>query len=126
MRRLSADLKIATTDVPGSYAKILDEITRAKGQVRDGKLNEQDKLNITALIDFNVPSAEKPAVDKVLADIGPVLERINVRAPVSELSTDRKFGYTVLLRDFASIPPSKAIVEIIATQDVPAGYAKCC
>jgi hypothetical protein len=122
--RLSADLKIATTDVPGSYAKILDEINRAKGQVRDGKLNEQDKLNITAHIDFNVPSAEKQAVDKVLSEIGPVLERINVRAPVSELSTDRKFGYTVLLRDFASIPPSKAVVETIATLDVPATYAK--
>jgi hypothetical protein len=122
--RLSADLKIATTDVPVSYGKILDEITRAKGQVRDGKLNEQDKLNITALIDFNVPSAEKPALDKVLAEIGPILERVNVRAPISELSTDRKFGYTVLLRDFASIPPSKALVQIIAAMDVPAGYAK--
>jgi hypothetical protein len=122
--RLAADLKIATDDVPAAYAKLLDEIAAHKGQVRDGKLNEQDKLNITALLDFNVPSSAKPEIDKVIADIGPVLERINVRAPVSELSTDRKFGYTLLLRDFASIPPSKAIIEIISAADVPASYAK--
>jgi hypothetical protein len=122
--RVSADLKIATSDVPGAYAKLLDEIARAKGQVRDGKLNEQDKLNINAQLDFNVPSAQKQAIDKVLADIGPVLERVNIRASVSEISTEKKFGYTVLLRDFASIPPSKAVVQIIAAVDVPGSYAK--
>ena len=120
----TADLKIATADVPVAYGKLLDAINKAKGQVRDGKLNEQDKLNITALLDFKVPRAEKSAIDKVLAEIGPVLERVNVLAPVNELSTDRKFGYTLLLRDFASIPPSKTAIEVIAVADVPAVYAK--
>jgi len=122
--RLTADLKVATSDVPASYGKLLDAINKAKGQVRDGKLNEQDKLNITAILDFNVPIGEKAAIDKVLAEIGPVLERVNVQAPVNELSTDRKFGYTLLLRDFASIPPSKTVIEVIAVTDVPAVYAK--
>jgi hypothetical protein len=122
--RVSADLKIATTDVPGAYAKLLDMIAKVKGQVRDGKLNEQDKLNIHAHLDFNVPTSEKPAIDKLLEEIGPVLERINIQAPVSELSTASKFGYTLLLRDFASIPPRQALVESIATIDVQAAYAK--
>ena len=122
--RLTADLKVATDDVPAAYAKLLDAITKAKGQVRDGKLNEQDKLNITATLDFNVPTSEKPAIDKVLFDIGPVLERTNLQTPISELSTERKFGYTLLLRDFASIPPSKSVIETIATMDVPASFAK--
>jgi hypothetical protein len=122
--RLIADLKVATEDVPSAYAKLLAAIDKAKGQVRDGKLNEQDKLNVHAILDFNVPTSEKPAIDKVIADIGPVLERVNLLAPVSELSTERKFGYTVLLRDFDSIPPSKAAVETLATFDVPASYAR--
>lgn len=122
--RLTADLKVATLDVPAAYARLLDAINKAKGQVRDGRLNEQDKHNVHAQLDFNVPIAEKPGIDKLLADIGPVLERINVQAPVNELSTDRKFGYTLLLRDFASIPPSKALIEIVAVTDVAAVYAK--
>lgn len=122
--RLSADLKIATTDVPGAYAKLLAAITKAKGQVRDAKLNEQDKLNIHGLIDFNVPTSEKAAIDKLLEEIGPTLERINVQAPLSELSTERKFGYTIVLRDFASIPPKQAVIDVIAANDVPGAYTK--
>ncbi|MBI3823787.1 MAG: DUF4349 domain-containing protein, partial [Planctomycetes bacterium] len=122
--RLASDLKIATADVPGDYAKILESVAKVRGQVRDAKLNEQDKLNINAYVDFNVPTSEKPAIDKLLFDIGPILERVNIRAPFSELSTERKFGYTVMLRDFAAIPPTKSAVETIATTDVPAAYAK--
>ncbi len=122
--RLSADLKVATTDVAAAYTKLLEAITKAKGQIRDGKLNEQDKLNIHATIDFNVPTSEKATIDKLLEEIGPTLERINIRAPVSEVSTERKFGYTLLLRDFASIPPRQAIVEVVATLDVQTTYAK--
>jgi hypothetical protein len=122
--RVSADLKIATTDVPGAYAKLLDTIAKVKGQVRDGKLNEQDKLNIHAHLDFNVPTSEKPAIDKLLEEIGPVLERINVQAQISELSTASKFGYTLVLRDFASIPPRQALAQSIAVINVPAAYAK--
>ena len=95
--RVSADLKIATTDVPGAYAKLLDKIAKVKGQIRDGKLNEHDKLNIHAHLDFNVPTSEKPAIDKLLEEIGPVLERVNIQAQVSELSTASKFGYTLAL-----------------------------
>ena len=122
--RLTADLKVATADVPAAYARLVEEIARLKGQVRDGKLNEQDKLNINAFLDFNVPTAEKPALDKVLLDLGPVLERVNVLAPVNELSTERKFGYTLHLRDFASIAPSKSLIEIFAVTDVPAAFAR--
>ena len=122
--RLSADLKVGTTDVPGAYAKLLDEIAKVKGQVRDGKLNEQDKVNIHAMLDFNVPTADKAAIDKLLEAIGPTLERVNIQAPISELSTPSKFGYTLLLRNFASIPPRQGLVEIVATLDVAGAYAK--
>jgi hypothetical protein len=123
--RLSTDLKLATADVSGDYGRILDRVAKLGGQVRDAKLNEQDKMNINGYLDFNVPTDKKAEMDKLLFDIGGTpLERVNLRAPFSELSTERKFGYTVLLRDFASIPPSKGVVEIIASTDVPGSYAK--
>jgi Domain of unknown function (DUF4349)/Putative zinc-finger len=120
----STNMKVATTDVPAAYAKLLDEIVKADGQVRDGKLNEQDRLNVHAFLDFNVAPAKKPQIDKVLEAIGPVLERVNNRAPINQLSSERKFGYVVTLRDFASIAPSKAVFETIAAVDVPAAFAR--
>jgi hypothetical protein len=124
--RLTADLKIATDDVPSAYDKLIKTINdpKVKGQIRDAKLDEKNKLNITGFIDFNVPGGAKDEIDKLIKSFGPELERFTVRAQVSELSTDRKFGYTILLRDFAAIPPQKAIMDIISTADVSDSYAK--
>src|SRR5262249_15635678 len=96
--RLSADLKIATTDVAGANPDLLAKTAEVTGQLRDGKLDEKDKLNVNAFLDFNVPSGEKAKIDKLLEKLGTILERVNIRAPVSELSTEKKFGYTLLLR----------------------------
>ena len=115
---------VATTDVPGSYAKLLEAIAKAKGQVVDARLNEQDKFNINAQIDFTVPTDEKAAIDKLLDDIGTLLSRNNVQAPMNQLSTARKFGYSVTLRDFANILPGHAADIKLATTDVPNNYAK--
>ncbi|MBI2808631.1 MAG: DUF4349 domain-containing protein [Planctomycetes bacterium] len=122
--KLTTDLKIATTDVPAAYGNLLDAIAKAKGQIRDGKLDEKDKFNVYAQIDFNVPTSAKATIDKLLETFGPLLERVNSRARVNEISTDRKFGYTLMLRDFASIPPRQAVVEVLALTDVPAAYAR--
>lgn len=122
--KVSVELKIAASDVPAAYAKLLEAIAKAKGQIRDGKLNEQDKVNVSAQLDFNVPAGEKAAMDKLIAEIGPVLERVNVQAPISELSTASKFGYVLLLRDMAGIPPGQASEIKLAASDVPGQYAK--
>ena len=120
----ATELKVATTDVPTNYAKIIEAIPKAKGRVSDSKLNEQDKLHITAHIAFTVPSEEKAGFDKLLVEIGTVLSRNNVQAPVNQLSTAKKFGYALDLRDFATIPPSQASVLTIAASKVPDNYAK--
>ena len=118
----AADIKLAANDVPGNYAKLVDAVVKAKGQIRTAKLNEQDKLNITAQLDFTVPIADKPAIDKLLGEIGTMLSRNNVQAPLNELTTERKFGYAIVLRDFAAIPPRKTFHLILAAADVPASF----
>jgi len=67
--------------------------------------------SISTSLDFNVPTTEKAALDKLIEEIARPRTH-HVQAPVSELSTDRKFGYTLLLRDFASIPPRQALVQM--------------
>ncbi len=118
----AADIKLASSDVPGNYAKLVDAIVKAKGQIRTAKLNELDKLNITAQLDFSVQTTDKPAIDKLLGEIGTMLSRNNVQAPLNELTTERKFGYSIVLRDFAAIPPRETFHVVLAATDVPASF----
>jgi hypothetical protein len=120
----AADMKVATNDVPASYLKLQEAIAKSKGQVVDAKLNEQDKLNITAQIDFSVPTEEKANIDKLLESLGAILSRNNVQAPATQLTLAKKFGYSVSLRDFATILPTHAAEVTIAANDVPGNYAK--
>src|SRR5262245_65470953 len=92
----ASDIKVAAGDVPGNYAKLVDAVVRVKGQISEAKLNEQDKLNISAVLNFTVPIGEKQALDKMIAEIGPLLSRNNVQAPLTALTTDRKFGYAIV------------------------------
>jgi hypothetical protein len=113
---------IAAGDVPGNYAKLVDAVVKAKGQISVAKLNEQDKLNITATLNFTVPTSDKPAFDAMLAAMGSLLSRQNVQAPVSTLTTERKFGYSLVLRDFANIKPRETFHLTIAATDVPTSF----
>ena len=52
-------LQAVSLDVPAGYRKLQEAVAQAKGHVRVGQLNEQDKLNISAQFDFDVPTTEK-------------------------------------------------------------------
>jgi hypothetical protein len=118
----ASDIKVAANDVPGNYAKLVDAVVKAKGQMSEAKLNETDKLNISAVLNFTVPIGEKPAFDKLIAEIGPMLSRNNVQAPMTALTTDRKFGYAIVLRDFANIPARETFHVVLAAIDVPTAF----
>ena len=118
----AADIKLATNDVPNNYAKLVDAVVKAKGQIGAAKLNEQDKLNVSAFLNFTVPVTEKPGIDKLLGEIGTMLSRNNVQAPPSELTTEGKFGYAISLRDFANISPRETFYLQIAAIDVAASF----
>ena len=117
--RNSVTLLLATTDVIGNYAKLRDAVLKsAKGQIRDAKLNEQDKQNVNAVIDFNVPIAQKAAIDKVIAEVGPMLTKSTSQAPLTELATEQKFGYVLTLRSVANIAPREVVAIKIEVKDV--------
>src|SRR5439155_165146 len=116
--------QIAAQDVPADYRKLQDEVAKAKGQVRTAQLNEQDKLNVTAQFDFDVPTSQRDMIDKLLAGLGDVVGRSTSRAAPGETATDRKVGYSVTLKNFASIPPRETYVLQAVSLDVPAGYRK--
>lgn len=115
-------LAIAVQDVPADYRKLQDEVVKAKGQVRKGDLNEQDKLNIIATFHFDVPAGQRDAFDKLLSGLGDVLSRSTSQAAPGQTATDRKIGYRLTLRNLANIQPRETYTLQAATLDVPAAY----
>ena len=111
-------IQIASLDVPAGFRKLQEAAAKAKGQVRTGQLNEQDKLNVSAQFDFDVPSVEKKAIDQALAEVGKVISRAATQAAPGETATDRKVGYRLTLRNVAALPSREKVSLGIEVKDV--------
>ena len=121
--RNSVKLKVASSEVAASYAK-LEAFVLAKGQMRVATLSEPDKQRATGYLEFNVPTDQKDAADKLIAAIGPVLDKANVQVPVTEIATNQKFGYVVNLYSVATIAPREKVVLKLEVDDVAARAAE--
>ncbi|MCI0682099.1 MAG: DUF4349 domain-containing protein [Gemmataceae bacterium] len=117
-------LEIACEDVPADYRRLQEAVTQASGQVRSGNLNEQDKLNINAQFDFDVPATARNVMENLVTGLGDVLSRTTKRAPANERATERKVGFRLTLLNLANIKPREAYKLDIATQDVSAEYRR--
>ena len=112
-------------DVPAEYRKLQDAVTQAKGQVRVGQLNEQDKLNVIAQLDFDVPATARDVDRQARWPGWATCCRATRRGPrPGETATDRKVGYRLTLKNLASIQPRESYVLKVATPDVPAEYRR--
>ncbi len=111
-------LQIAVQDVPADYGKMLEAVTKAMGQIRVSQLNEQEKLNIFAQLDFDVPSGQRAAIDKQLSALGDMVSKNTTRAGPGETATDRKVGYKLVLKSVTSILPRETIGLGLEVKDV--------
>src|SRR5262249_8376835 len=111
-------LKLASRDVAAAFRSLQAMLALADGQVRKAALNEPDKVNTSADFDFDVPSAKKKDVDKLLAEVGSVLSSSTAQAAAGETATDKKVGYKLTLKNAASIEPREKIVPALEAADV--------
>jgi hypothetical protein len=111
-------LQLATLDVPESFRKLREAVVKGQGQVHVGKLNEQDKFNTTAQLDFDVPAQDKPALDMLIAASGQVLSRSNNQVAMNEVATDRRVGYRMTLLNVAGIAPREILTLSLEVADV--------
>src|SRR5262249_20930204 len=100
------------------FRKLQEAVAKAKGQVRAGQLNEQDKLNVSAQFDFDVPTADKKAIDQSLADVCKIISRSATQAAPGEAASDKKIGYRLALRNVAALPSREKISLGIEVKDV--------
>jgi hypothetical protein len=116
--RETSTIQLATKDVPAGYRKLQESVIKSKGRVLNSQLNEQDKQNVTAQLDFEVPRADEAAVAAAMTGIGDVYSRNVVRAQDGDSVVDSKVRLQVSLINVARIPPRETTVLGIEVADV--------
>ncbi len=121
--RETATVQVAVTDVPAGYRALREAVERAKGRVVTAQLNEQDRRNVTAQLDFEVRRAEEPAIQAALSAVGEVLSRNVSRAAEAANTTDAKVLFRTSLVSAAAIAPRETVTLGIEVADVDATAA---
>jgi hypothetical protein len=116
--RETATIQVAVTDVPAAYQSLRDAVAKASGGVLVAQLNEQDRQNITAQLEFDVRRAEEGAVRAAVDAAGEVLSREVYRAAESESVTDSKVLYKVALKSANRLKPRETVTLAVEVKDV--------
>ncbi|MBX9624161.1 MAG: DUF4349 domain-containing protein [Gemmataceae bacterium] len=120
--RETAALSVAAADVPKAYQGLREALGKIAGRVLNAQLNEQNKENVSAQVDFEVKRTDEGAAKAALAAAGEQVSRQVTRAPESDNVTDTKVLYRVTLGPAARLAPRETVVLRVAAVDVPAVY----
>jgi hypothetical protein len=120
--RETATITVAVPDVAAAYNTIRDTIAKASARVQVAQLNEQDRQNVTAQLDFDVKRADEGAIRAALAAAGEATSRQVGRAPESDNVTDTKILYKITLFAVSRIRPRDTVTQQIAVPDVAGSY----
>lgn len=118
--RETAVVQVAVPDVPAAYQAIRDAVAKTTGRVVTATLNEQDKQNVTAQVDFEVRRADEPALRAALDAAGEVISRQVGRAPESDSVTDTKVLYRTTLFAAGRLRPRETYGMTVEVPDVEA------
>ena len=116
--RETDELQLACTDVAASYRLVQEAVLKVKGRVHNAQLNEQDRRNVTATLDFEVRRADEDAVRAALLKAGVVYTRKVSRAAEAENVVDSKVRWQVTFLNQATIPPRETYTFGIEVADV--------
>ncbi len=113
---ISQDL--AMRDVPKGFAAIQETIVKAHGRVLNAQLNELDRANVTADLDFEVRRTEEDTIRRALEAAGDIYSRSVTRVPESDTVIDTKVRWRVKLINVNAIPPSETVGLGIEVREV--------
>lgn len=118
--RETQSLSVAAYDVPAAYSALAAALAESGARVISSQLNEQDRRNITATLDFEVLRASREKVDKALADAGVVYARSVTRSPDTQNTVDNKVRLQVVLASVSQLPPREVAQLSVVVRDVAA------
>ena len=121
--RETATLTVAAADVSTAYAALREAVGKAGGRVFTAQLNEGDRQNVTAQVDFEVKRPHEGEVAAALAAAGEVVSRQVTRTPESDTVTDTKLLYRATLLSAARLKPRETTTLAVEVEDVNATVA---
>jgi hypothetical protein len=114
---------IAVPDVPAAYRALRAAIDKARGRLITSKLEEQDRLNVTAQLDFEVRRADEVALLAALNTAGEVVSQNVARAADGDNLTDSKTLFRTSLVSAVRVRPREMTALAVEVPDVDAAVA---
>jgi hypothetical protein len=111
-------LQIAARDVPTAERALQNAVVTVNGRVLNAQVNEQDRQNITAQLDFDIRRSELAQLEAALAQSGDVIRRDVTRAQEGDNVLDSKMRFQVALIAQSRIPARETTVLGIEVADV--------
>jgi anti-sigma factor RsiW len=116
--RETARLEAATKDVPDAYRRLQEAIATIKVRVLTAQLNEQDREDLKAQLEFDLRRADQPAIDAVLEKIGDVYARTVTRAADADNILESRLRMQIALVNAARIPPRETVKLAVEVSNV--------
>jgi hypothetical protein len=116
--RETAVIQLAVPDVPAGFQALRDAVAKAKGRVINAQLNEQDRQNVNAQLDFEIRRTEEAMIQDALAKAGEIVSRTVTRAPEGESVTDTKVRLQMKVIAAAGLDPRETIQLALEVNDV--------
>lgn len=124
--RDTAALSVAVADVPAAYQTLRDAVTKANARVLNAQINEQDRHNITAVLDVEMKRSDEAAVRAAFEAAGDVTARQVTRAAEADGVTDSKVRYTATLTPASRQKPRETTalgIEVANVDDTATVFA---
>jgi glycine cleavage system regulatory protein len=116
--RETSVIALAVKDVAASYGAILEAVKKAEGRILSAQLNEHDRHNVTAKLDFDVRREHEKGIQEAMAAAGDVYSRTSQRAQETENVVDSKTRLVIQLINLASIPPRETFTLAVEVANV--------
>ncbi len=116
--RETATLGVAVVDVPAAYQMMREALAKTTARVLTAQLNEQDRQNVTAQLDFEVRRADEAALRTALNTAGEVVGQQVTRAAEGENVTDAKVQYKATFLAASRLPPREVTTLTVEVPDV--------
>ena len=109
---------LAAPDVPTAYQAILSAANTAKAHVQTASLNEQDRQNITAEIQVEVPRTELANFDKSISAAGGTIARKSDRSADADGTVDSKVQLKLAILSADRLDPRQTTKMAVEVTDV--------
>ena len=116
--RESVQQTIAASDVPAAYQAILSAAVINHAQVDVSSLNEQDRQNITAEIQLQVPRTSAAELDKALAAAGGIVSRTSSQSADGDGTVDSKLQLKLTITSADHLAPRETTRLGVEVSDV--------